>query len=115
MTPGDDALLQCRGPKDDPIELLKWRKPGLESGGFLFYYNHRRFLDALRHESFRDRVQLKDPEMKDGEASVLLRNAVFGDAGGYECVVGTAGSSREFTSSVTLKVEAPGGDGAEGE
>lgn len=41
----------------------------------------------VEHSSFYGRVELKDPQMKDGDASLILENINFNDAGTYECYV----------------------------
>lgn len=108
MQPGGNVFLPCQGPIDDPIRLLKWSKPDLQSPDFVFYYKDERSYDSYQLESFRGRVFVEVSALKKGEASLMLRNVIFNDTGEYECVVGTAGSSREFTSRITLKVEDSG-------
>lgn len=81
MDPGQDVPLQCPGPRDASVILLEWNRPDLKSDGFVFFYRNK------QHPSFRGRVQLSDPQMKDGDFSVVLINVTIDDTGTYECQV----------------------------
>ncbi|CAB1439938.1 unnamed protein product, partial [Pleuronectes platessa] len=57
----------------------------------------------------RSRVELRDPEMKDGDVSVTLKNVTVNDAGTYKCTIvsKTENGERtttEFSSHVSLTV-----------
>lgn len=106
--PGADVLLKCEGPKDVVIDLLEWSKPDLQSEDFVYYYRSKRPNESYQHKSFRGRVRLKDPEMKNGNVSVILSQVTLNDTGTYECVVGYSGRRPELICSITLKVESSG-------
>ncbi|KAK2863449.1 hypothetical protein Q5P01_002982 [Channa striata] len=60
--------------------------------------------------SFKNRVELREPEMKDGDVSVILKKVKIKDAGTYECYVRTKGNKRPFyLKTITLNVTDSGG------
>ncbi|KAK9525168.1 hypothetical protein VZT92_017492 [Zoarces viviparus] len=93
VTVGQNITLECRSQvsKNDVIELVQWSRPDLKKYVFLFkdYHYNGNYQDLL----FRGRVQLSDPEMKNGNVSVVLKNVNVNDSGTYECRV-IAGRSR---------------------
>uniref|UniRef100_A0A3Q3LN55 Ig-like domain-containing protein n=1 Tax=Mastacembelus armatus TaxID=205130 RepID=A0A3Q3LN55_9TELE len=107
--PGEDVTLQCRGPKDDNVVMLRWVRPDLKSGGYVFYFRENRRNEDHQYESFHGRVDLRDPEMKDGDFSVILKNVRISDTGSYECYVGIKGNNitAEPGQTVTLPCRAP--------
>ncbi|XP_067380612.1 CXADR-like membrane protein isoform X2 [Channa argus] len=103
--PGDNVTLQCQATKN--FTLLKWKKPDLNSKYFVYFLSDMKVHKQYQHESFQNRVELKDPKMKNGDASVILQNININDAGTYECYVGERGSS-ELIENITLTVYQPG-------
>ncbi|XP_038586481.1 coxsackievirus and adenovirus receptor homolog isoform X5 [Micropterus salmoides] len=85
VNPGQDVPLQCQGLRDASVTLLEWTRPDLKSDGYVFFYRNERPYENYQHPSFHGRVELRDPEMKDGDASVVLKNVTFNDTGTYEC------------------------------
>ncbi|CAI5660446.1 unnamed protein product [Oreochromis niloticus] len=83
---GEDVTLQCWGFADAPIELLEWSRPELTD--YVFYYREQRSYEKYQHPSYKGRVKLRDPEMKNGDVSVILKEVTFNDTGRYECLVG---------------------------
>uniref|UniRef100_A0A3B4ZU29 Ig-like domain-containing protein n=1 Tax=Stegastes partitus TaxID=144197 RepID=A0A3B4ZU29_9TELE len=105
----ENASLPCRSPAAGTISVLKWSRPDLNGAGYVFFYRHNRRLDSYQHPSFRGRVQLREPDMGDGDASLVLRNVSAGDAGTYECYVSLRDERRsrralETSQFVTLSV-----------
>ncbi|XP_033182591.1 CD226 antigen-like [Anabas testudineus] len=86
--PGEDVTLQCQDPRKVSIELIKWRKPDLKSEKYVYYFRDGSMVIQYQLECYRGRVELKDPEMKDGDVSVILKNVNINDTGTYECYVG---------------------------
>ncbi|XP_045921500.1 programmed cell death 1 ligand 1-like isoform X5 [Micropterus dolomieu] len=91
VKPGDDVILPCQ-VSEASIRAVEWSRPDLEPEYVLLYR------DGLsdpthQHPSFKDRVQLVDRELKDGNVSLILKNVSSNDAGTYECRV-AAGDSR---------------------
>ncbi|XP_067380766.1 V-set domain containing T-cell activation inhibitor 1-like [Channa argus] len=110
VKPGDKTTLQCQGPTDADIDtvLLKWIRPDLKSDGYVFYFKDNQIQKDLQHPSFHGRVELRDPQMKDGDFSVILKNITINDTGIYECRVRYGGS--ELISNITLTVTDSGLD-----
>uniref|UniRef100_A0A3Q3LMU6 Ig-like domain-containing protein n=1 Tax=Mastacembelus armatus TaxID=205130 RepID=A0A3Q3LMU6_9TELE len=108
LKPGEDVVLQCQGPTDAEIVMFRWVRPDLQSEDFVFIYKDGRLDENRQHEAFRGRVELRDPEMKDGDFSVILKNVRISDTGSYECYVGTNGNKPKLINNISLKVEYPG-------
>uniref|UniRef100_A0AAQ6IIC5 Ig-like domain-containing protein n=1 Tax=Anabas testudineus TaxID=64144 RepID=A0AAQ6IIC5_ANATE len=99
-----DVTLQCKSPRDDQILLLRWSRPDLGSNEYVIYFRQNRLNEDYQHERFRGRVKLKDPNMKDGDFSVILKNVTVRDTGTYECSVGYGGNP-ELINTINLTVE----------
>ncbi|XP_008303029.1 coxsackievirus and adenovirus receptor-like [Stegastes partitus] len=91
---GQDAELLCQLPGDATISLVR--------GG-------RTLPD--QHPSLQGRVELKDPNMKDGDASVFLKNISTNDSRTHECCFNTdkpIGKAPECITSIELSVNSSG-------
>ncbi|XP_067437042.1 myelin-oligodendrocyte glycoprotein-like isoform X3 [Thunnus thynnus] len=106
--PGDDVTLQCQSPRDEAITLLEWSRPDLKTDDYVFFFRDDRSYEYYQHPSFRGRVQLRDPEMKDGDVSVILKNVTINDTGTYKCRVSVNSSEPELMNTINLKVEDSG-------
>ncbi|KAI4790559.1 hypothetical protein KUCAC02_034552, partial [Chaenocephalus aceratus] len=89
---GQNVTLRCSSSTDAAITLLEWKRPGLE--GYVFFFRDNRLIESFQDPRYQRRVQLKDPEMKNGDASVLLKNVTKEDSGTYECWVITISNNR---------------------
>uniref|UniRef100_A0A4W6F6A1 Ig-like domain-containing protein n=1 Tax=Lates calcarifer TaxID=8187 RepID=A0A4W6F6A1_LATCA len=107
VKPGADVLLQCQGPRDADIRLLKWSRPDLESEGYVYFFRDNHLYEDIQHPSFHGRVKLRDPHMKDEDFSVTLKNVIVNDTGRYECEIinSKTGGKPELISTINLKVE----------
>ncbi|KAF3837599.1 hypothetical protein F7725_005063 [Dissostichus mawsoni] len=79
--PGEDVTLQCNSSA--AVQKLVWSRPGLEDK-YVFYFSDNLLNENKQHGRYRGRVELKDPLMKNGDASVLLKNVDYDDSGTYE-------------------------------
>ncbi|XP_045921505.1 programmed cell death 1 ligand 1-like isoform X1 [Micropterus dolomieu] len=93
VKPGDDVILPCQ-VGEASIRAVEWSRPDLEPDYVLFYRDGRS-VKTHQHPSFKDRVQLVDRELKDGNVSLILKNVSSNDAGTYECRVAAGGSRRK--------------------
>ncbi|XP_023250101.1 stonustoxin subunit beta-like [Seriola lalandi dorsalis] len=104
VKPGEDVTLPCRGPRDAEIKLITWIRPDLKSEDYVFFYREKRLYESNQLPSYRGRVELTDPQVKDGDVSVILKSVTINDAGRYECQVGKKGSRPQVINTITLKV-----------
>ncbi|XP_045921501.1 nectin-4-like [Micropterus dolomieu] len=102
--PGDDVILHCQGQRYAPIHLIVWSRTDLESDDYVFFFRHGHSYGPYQHPSFRGRVVLRDPEVKYGDASVILKNINVNDAGIYECRIRER-YAPELTNTVRLTVK----------
>ncbi|XP_039678127.1 polymeric immunoglobulin receptor-like [Perca fluviatilis] len=93
VRPGQDAILPCQAA-DSFIRAVKWTRPDLKPD-IVLYYRDGHLDPTHQHPSFKDRVELVERELKDGDASLILKNVTINDNGTYECLVKTDGSTRE--------------------
>ncbi|XP_063324912.1 outer mitochondrial transmembrane helix translocase-like [Pelmatolapia mariae] len=91
---GDDVTLQCQISTDEIISVLKWSRADLNTDGYVYFYRNKRSYENYQHPSFHGRVKLRDPEMKDGDVSLILKNVTFNDAGIYECHIAVRKAGR---------------------
>ncbi|XP_030578745.1 sodium channel subunit beta-3-like [Archocentrus centrarchus] len=81
----EDVTLQCQISTEETISVLKWSRADLNTDGYVYFYRNRRSYENYQHPSFHGRVKLRNPEMKDGDVSLILENVTFNDTGIYEC------------------------------
>uniref|UniRef100_A0AAQ5YBE2 Ig-like domain-containing protein n=1 Tax=Amphiprion ocellaris TaxID=80972 RepID=A0AAQ5YBE2_AMPOC len=98
--PEEDAVLQCWSPAGGKISVLKWSRPNGNSDGYVYFYRNNRCFNSYQHPRFHGRVQLRQPDMKDGDATLILRNVTELDAGIYECYTSVKNPGRSKRSSV---------------
>ncbi|XP_024116427.1 uncharacterized protein LOC112138093 [Oryzias melastigma] len=111
--PGQDVTLRCKDLQIGKIALLLWSKDDLEEMN-MFVIRNGRPLPADQHKSFRNRVFLKNSQMKDGDLSVVLKNVTVDDTGTYECRVRLENDpqrNRKLISTINLSVIPPGDKG----
>uniref|UniRef100_A0AAX7T403 Ig-like domain-containing protein n=1 Tax=Astatotilapia calliptera TaxID=8154 RepID=A0AAX7T403_ASTCA len=82
---GQDVTLTCRAPNNN-IKFVHWSKAYLTSG-YVYLYQEGQFVPQGQHPSFKNRVDLQDRQMKDGDVSLILNNVTINDTGTYECRV----------------------------
>ncbi|XP_063324962.1 CD226 antigen-like [Pelmatolapia mariae] len=112
---GQDVTLTCRAPNNNPISVLKWSRADL-GDEYLLLYKNKQFETDDQHPSFRNRVDLQDRQMKDGDVSLILKDVTINDTGTYECIVIAGGGGRpKLINSTNLHVVPPGQTGGDTE
>ncbi|XP_065326287.1 CD226 antigen-like [Pelmatolapia mariae] len=91
---GQNVTLSCRANNNNLVTFLEWSKHGLRKG-YLLLYRDERFDLENQHSSFKNRVDLQDRQMKDGDVSLILKNVTLDDRGIYECRVETKRNRRK--------------------
>ncbi|XP_072232573.1 uncharacterized protein [Leuresthes tenuis] len=109
---GEDVTLRCRVPDNNNIIAVEWRRTDLKPEYVLLYRDDQLFLEG-QHPSFKDRVDLQDRQMKDGNVSLILKDVTTDDGGTYECRVvqretDQAGNELKTISIIILSVPPPG-------
>ncbi|CAI5659979.1 unnamed protein product [Oreochromis niloticus] len=105
---GQDVMLTCQAPNSNNVIAVKWSRADL-GDEYVLLYKDERFETDEQHPSFKNRVDLQDRQMKDGDVSLILNNVTINDTGTYECVVilGGGGSPKPI-SIIYLHVVPPG-------
>ncbi|XP_026019062.1 nectin-4-like [Astatotilapia calliptera] len=81
---GQNVTLPCRAPNN--IQTVEWSRADL-GDDYVFLYRDERKTLVHQHPSFKDRVDLQEKQMKDGDVSLILNNVTINDTGTYECRV----------------------------
>uniref|UniRef100_A0A3P9ASP0 Ig-like domain-containing protein n=1 Tax=Maylandia zebra TaxID=106582 RepID=A0A3P9ASP0_9CICH len=103
---GRNVTLTCQARKN--IQTVEWRRADL-GDEYVFLYRDERKTSVHQHPCFKDRVDLKDKQMKDGDVSLILNNVTINDTGTYECRVVEKGTiGLKLISIITLSVVPPG-------
>ncbi|XP_039901982.1 uncharacterized protein LOC120742626 [Simochromis diagramma] len=118
---GQNVTLSCRANNNNLVTFLEWSKHGLRKG-YLLLYRDERFDLENQHPSFKNRVELQDRQMKDGDVSLILKNVTLDDRGRYECRVETKINRRKRANQdddpfiiISLNVVPPGQTGGDTE
>ncbi|XP_019210075.1 selection and upkeep of intraepithelial T-cells protein 8 isoform X5 [Oreochromis niloticus] len=82
---GQDVTLTCRAPNNN-IRVVEWSRADLGDKHVLLYRDGH-FVPEGQHPSFKNRVDLQDRQMKDGDVSLILKDVTTADNGAYECHV----------------------------
>uniref|UniRef100_A0A3Q4GKA1 Ig-like domain-containing protein n=1 Tax=Neolamprologus brichardi TaxID=32507 RepID=A0A3Q4GKA1_NEOBR len=106
---GQNITLTCRAPNNN-IDVLEWSRADLDTE-YVLLYRDEQFDPDNQHPSFKNRVDLQDRQMKDGDVSLILKDVTINDAGAYDCHVfmrGTNHKNSKPISSIYLRVVPPG-------
>ncbi|XP_026005580.1 neural cell adhesion molecule 2-like [Astatotilapia calliptera] len=82
---GQLVNLTCRVPNNNII-VVKWTYMTFQKE-YVLLYRDGQFDPENQHPSFKNRVDLQDRQMKDGDVSLILKNVTIDDTGTYECCV----------------------------
>uniref|UniRef100_A0A3B4GST6 Hepatitis A virus cellular receptor 2 homolog n=1 Tax=Pundamilia nyererei TaxID=303518 RepID=A0A3B4GST6_9CICH len=110
-----NVTLTCRAPNNNIIVVVEWSRADLKEE-YVLLYRDEQFDPEDQHPSFKNRVDLQDRQMKDGDVSLILKNVTTADSGTYECRVFMRGANRrkrahlktEPITTISLNVS-PGG------
>uniref|UniRef100_A0A3Q0RPN4 Ig-like domain-containing protein n=1 Tax=Amphilophus citrinellus TaxID=61819 RepID=A0A3Q0RPN4_AMPCI len=100
---GQNVTLTCRAPNSNSINIVEWSRAGLGSQ-YVFVYWDGHFVPEEQHQYFKNRVDLQDRQMKDGDVSVTLKNVTTDDTGTYKCRVQREDDSVELICIIYLRV-----------
>ncbi|XP_063324948.1 programmed cell death 1 ligand 1-like [Pelmatolapia mariae] len=114
---GQNITLTCQAPNNNNIIVLEWSRADLGEK-YVLLFRDERFSPDQQHPSFKNRVDLQDRQMKDGDVSLILKDVTINDTGTYECRVVQGGTKRrkrgvldgDPISIVTLSVVDPPGE-----
>uniref|UniRef100_A0A668SRJ5 Ig-like domain-containing protein n=1 Tax=Oreochromis aureus TaxID=47969 RepID=A0A668SRJ5_OREAU len=107
---GQTVSLPCQAPNNKgTIRVVRWTKPGLQNENVYLYVDRRFYLEE-QNPSFKNRVDLQDRQMKDGNVSLILKDVTVNDAGTYKCLIRVllAASTNDHINNITLRVVPPG-------
>ncbi|KAF1381072.1 hypothetical protein PFLUV_G00170680 [Perca fluviatilis] len=103
VKPEQDVTLVCRALSDVPVILLEWNRRDLKDDGYVFFYRNQRAYENYQHPRYRGRVELRDPEVRHGDVSVVLKDVSVNDTGTYDCrVIIDGGHERRQLISLTV-------------
>ncbi|KAL4008147.1 hypothetical protein ACER0C_001999 [Sarotherodon galilaeus] len=82
---GQNVTLTCRAP-NYTNQNFKWSRADL-GDDYVLLYRDEVFVPEHQHPSFKNRVDLQDKQMKDGDVSLILKDVTPADSGTYKCHV----------------------------
>ncbi|CAI5659985.1 unnamed protein product [Oreochromis niloticus] len=106
------VTLPCRAPNNN-IRSVEWSRADL-GDKYVLLYKDKRFEPDNQHPSFKNRVDLQDRQMKDGDVSLILKNVTINDSGTYKCQVFMSGKNLQNNNPISiihLHVDPPGQTG----
>uniref|UniRef100_A0A3Q4I1W1 Ig-like domain-containing protein n=1 Tax=Neolamprologus brichardi TaxID=32507 RepID=A0A3Q4I1W1_NEOBR len=99
---GQNVILPCQALRDKgSLRAVAWTKPDLQNKN-VYLYRDGRFDPADQNPSFKNRVDLWDSQMKDGDVSLILKDVTINDAGTYECSVTQKKDLSPYTTTITV-------------
>ncbi|XP_039872606.1 CD226 antigen-like isoform X7 [Simochromis diagramma] len=107
---GQDVTLPCRAPNNN-IRAVEWSRADLKEEQHVLLYRDDQFVHEGQHPSFKNRVDLQDRQMKDGDVSLILKDVTIADSGTYKCHVFMSGTNNEPISITLIVVDPPGQPG----
>ncbi|MEQ2278450.1 hypothetical protein XENORESO_018782, partial [Xenotaenia resolanae] len=105
--PGQNIILPCRAADNKPVIAVEWRRTDLGKE-YVLLYRDGRIDPGNQHQSYKNRVDLQDRQMMEGNVSLVLRNLTINDTGEYECEVQNEGSlETKLLRTIQLDVPPP--------
>ncbi|XP_014878858.1 programmed cell death 1 ligand 1-like [Poecilia latipinna] len=101
---GGSVTLSCSAADLTDPEAVIWSRTDLDSDVLFVRPGQKNSL--IRHQSYQNRANLLDWQVKNGEASLVLDNVTTDDSGTYECRVQIKEKEMKRISTVSLQVSA---------
>ncbi|XP_025760081.1 uncharacterized protein LOC102078149 isoform X2 [Oreochromis niloticus] len=101
---GQDVTLTCRVTNN--ITAVEWSRANLGQKN-VFLYQDGGFVPNNQHQSYKNRVALRDRGMKGGDASLILKKATTADSGTYKCRVFLRETRSWKFTIINLRVDPP--------
>uniref|UniRef100_A0A3Q2CH74 Ig-like domain-containing protein n=1 Tax=Cyprinodon variegatus TaxID=28743 RepID=A0A3Q2CH74_CYPVA len=95
---GENVILPCRTPNNQPAEVVEWRRNDMGEVKDVALYRDGRFDLDGQDPLYRNRVDLQDREMKNGDVSLIVKNVTTDHTGTYVCLVYQRGNKRRKRS-----------------
>ncbi|XP_063318990.1 programmed cell death 1 ligand 1-like [Pelmatolapia mariae] len=113
---GQNINVTCRAPNNNTITAAECKRSDL-GDIYMFLYRQNHIDTNDQHPSFKNRVDLQDRQMKDGDVSLILKNVTINDTGTYECCVSIKETSlwESFCNFTLTVVDPPGQTGGDTE
>uniref|UniRef100_A0A3Q2D8W6 Ig-like domain-containing protein n=1 Tax=Cyprinodon variegatus TaxID=28743 RepID=A0A3Q2D8W6_CYPVA len=109
--PGEIITLPCRAAENQPVHVGEWRRTD-QASEYVLRYRDEQFDEENQHPSFKNRVHLKDRQMKNGDVSLVLENVTADDEGLYQCLVAQGGKPQlDLLRTIQLVVAPPSAAG----
>ncbi|KAK2863462.1 hypothetical protein Q5P01_002995 [Channa striata] len=108
VKPGENATLICKLMRNIGNFAVEWTRPDLKDE-YVILCRDGKCDPENQHLPFRGQVELTDPLIKDGDASLTLKNVTIKDTGIYECYIRIKGNSRKPICTIPLTVTESGG------
>uniref|UniRef100_A0A3Q2FJD4 Ig-like domain-containing protein n=1 Tax=Cyprinodon variegatus TaxID=28743 RepID=A0A3Q2FJD4_CYPVA len=99
---GNNATLPCRTPNNRPAIVVEWIRNETGEVKHVALYRGDRFDLDGQDSLYRNRVDLLDREMKNGDISLVLKNVTTDHTGTYECRDG--GSSAGLIAGIIVGI-----------
>lgn len=91
--------------------MIQWRKTDSHPPLNVIVFKDEKIQDHIQDDSFKDRVNLTDPNWnKTKDLSVNLKYVIMNDTGIYQCKVGYRGQDIKVLNTTNLTVESSESD-----
>ncbi|XP_047443769.1 CD226 antigen-like isoform X2 [Mugil cephalus] len=103
---GQTVSLPCKALNTEPVSVVDWSRTDVQPEQDLLLYRDDQFDPDYQHPSYKNRVDLQDKQMKDGDVSLILKDVTTDDSGTYTCYVQT--KTNQMSSTIRLDVVSSG-------